>query len=290
MPQLCCIDMDGTILSSRNEIHPKNVETVIRLLQTTNVGFVPATGKSRSGAVKAMAALGDYLQEENPDGVPGVYLQGLCVYGADGSLLYERTLAPEVSRRVVALSKILKTSLIAYGINGETILCEAEDEETSKLEMYHEPAPVAVGNWDSVIGLVSIHKFIFMAPEEQILSIRPYIEAELGAISEITRATPGMLEVLPPGASKGDGVSRLLKSMNVPPEAVLAVGDGENDVEMFRLCGMSVAMANAVKSARAAAKYLTSSNDDAGVAAAIEHFIFKSAMDTVKMRQEVGLA
>jgi Cof subfamily protein (haloacid dehalogenase superfamily) len=205
-------------------------------------------------------------------------------------LIHERTLLPDVARRVVALSKLLETSLIAYGINGDTILCEVEDEETTKLESYHEPAPVAIGNWDSVIGSVSIYKFIFMAPEERILSIRPRVEKELNAVSKITRATPGMLEVLPLGASKGDGVSRLLKSLQIAPETVLAVGDGENDVEMFGICGMSVAMANSVESARAAAKYLTSSNDDAGVAAAIEHFVFRTANGTVKLRQEVSLS
>jgi Cof subfamily protein (haloacid dehalogenase superfamily) len=289
MPQLCCIDMDGTILGSQNQIHPRNVEAVIRLLESTDIRFVPATGKSRSGAVRSMASLGEYLQDAHPGGVPGVYLQGLCVYGADGDLIHERTLLPDVARRVVALSKLLEISLIAYGINGDTILCEVEDEETAKLESYHEPAPVAVGNWDSVIGSVSIHKFIFMAPEERILSIRPQVERALNAVSKITRATPGMLEVLPLGASKGDGVSRLLKSLQIAPETVLAVGDGENDVEMFGICGMSVAMANSVESATAAAKYLTSSNDDAGVAAAIEHFVFRTANGTVKLRQEVGL-
>ena len=51
--------------------------------------------------------------------------------------------------------------------------------------------------------------------------------------------------MLPQGASKGDGLRRLLERLGVEPGAVLACGDGENDVEMLRLAGTSVAMGNA---------------------------------------------
>ena len=53
----------------------------------------------------------------------------------------------------------------------------------------------------------------------------------------VTTAVPGMLEFLPRGASKGAAVERLLKRLGVNPENVLALGDGENDVEMLRLAG-----------------------------------------------------
>ena len=53
------------------------------------------------------------------------------------------------------------------------------------------------------------------------------------------------MQVLPRGASKGDGLRRLLAEMGVDPADVLACGDGENDVEMLRLVGTSCAMGNA---------------------------------------------
>jgi Cof subfamily protein (haloacid dehalogenase superfamily) len=282
VPRLCCVDMDGTILNSRNRIHPRNVEAVMRLLTTTDVGFFPATGKSRTGALKAMGKLGEYLQQDCAGGVPGVFLQGLCVYGPDGAICYERTLPEDLARSVVSLAKELGTTLIAYGVDGNTILCEQEDKETAKLAEHSEPNPEPVGSWSSVIGRESIYKFIFMAPEERILAIRPRIEEELGAVAAITRATPGMIEVLPFGASKGHGVSKLLQALNVRPEQVLAVGDGENDVEMLRLCGISVVMANGVPSAVSAAKYRTASNDEGGVADAIERFVFQAITPSVR--------
>ena len=46
-----------------------------------------------------------------------------------------------------------------------------------------------------------------------------------------------MIEILPTGCSKGAGVAALLAELGIPPERVMAIGDGENDVEMLRLAG-----------------------------------------------------
>ncbi len=51
--------------------------------------------------------------------------------------------------------------------------------------------------------------------------------------------------MLPRGASKGDGLRRLLGELGVDPANVLACGDGENDFEMLQLVGTSCAMGNA---------------------------------------------
>lgn len=84
---------------------------------------------------------------------------------------------------------------------------------------------------------------------------------------------PPPLQVLPLGASKGFGVGWLLDRLGVDPSAVLALGDGENDVEMLQLAGLGVAMGNAGPPALAAADAITASNDEDGVARAIERFV-----------------
>ena len=71
---------------------------------------------------------------------------------------------------------------------------------------------------------------------------RAAAEKKFGGRCAITTAVPGMLEFLPLGASKGAAVAKLLKRLDIDPANVLALGDGENDVEMLRLAGTSVAM------------------------------------------------
>ena len=56
---------------------------------------------------------------------------------------------------------------------------------------------------------------------------------------------------------------------------LLAFGDGENDLSMIRQAGLGVAMANGVPAVKEAAEYVTLSNEEAGVAAAIRRFVLK---------------
>ena len=70
------------------------------------------------------------------------------------------------------------------------------------------------------------------------------------------------------------GVVRLLDRLGVGPEAVLACGDAENDVEMLALAGVGAAVANAQPAALAAADVVVASNADDGVAEAIKQYVW----------------
>jgi Cof subfamily protein (haloacid dehalogenase superfamily) len=274
-PRVCFCDIDGTTTGSNNQVVPANV-AAIAALPYPRVKFIPATGKSRAGAVAALGkTLKVLLDARYPGGLPGVYLQGLVCYGEDGALIHEQTLPPAMCARVAALAKQLDISLIAYARDGDSILCEESDAEIAKVVDFHEPVPEEIGDWSSVIGNTSIHKFLFMAPEERISAVRPVIESALRGEAEVTKATEGMLEVLPPGASKAAGVRRLREALGVDAAECLAIGDGENDEQMLREAGISIAVANAVPRAAAVATYRTASNDDGGLAAALDRFVFQ---------------
>lgn len=79
----------------------------------------------------------------------------------------------------------------------------------------------------------------------------------------------GMLEILPYGASKGKGVLKLLEHCKILPQETMVLGDGENDKEMFELCGISVAVDNAKELLKNVATVVTKSNDENGVAYAL---------------------
>jgi len=88
---------------------------------------------------------------------------------------------------------------------------------------------------------------------------------------KVTRAIPWILEAIPLNVNKGEGLLRLCQTLGtVSPDQVLAFGDGENDIDMFKVVGHPVAMANAMPAALATAKYTADSNDEGGVGAFIE--------------------
>ena len=74
-------------------------------------------------------------------------------------------------------------------------------------------------------------------------------------------------------ASKGDALRAACDHLHITPDEVVAFGDSENDVEMFRAAGASVAMGQADSATKAAATHVTTRNDEAGVARAVEQIL-----------------
>ena len=80
-------------------------------------------------------------------------------------------------------------------------------------------------------------------------------------------------EVMLGTVSKGNAVEFLAKELSISPSEVMCIGDSENDLSMIEFAGVGVAMANALDSVKATADYITDTNNNSGVAKAIEHFV-----------------
>ncbi len=83
--------------------------------------------------------------------------------------------------------------------------------------------------------------------------------------------------VLNRDASKKNALQRLCADFQIVPERVLAIGDSRNDVPMLRWAGLGVAMGNAQPEVKQSVRFVTASNDDDGVALAIERFVIAAA-------------
>jgi hypothetical protein len=126
---------------------------------------------------------------------------------------------------------------------------------------------------------IAVNKLLVFADDDTnaMPTLRAAAEKKFGGRCAITTAVPGMLEFLPLGASKGAAVAKLLKRLDIDPANVLALGDGENDVEMLRLAGTSVAMGGSSALVVDAARgNVGASNDDNGVAEAIETYVLST--------------
>lgn len=108
------------------------------------------------------------------------------------------------------------------------------------------------------------------------------VDAALAAIRDIsgiacTRSSDHNFEVMPAGVDKGTGLYQLAQHFCIPMQAVMAVGDQENDIPMLNVAGLSVAMGNASDKAKAAADAVTQSNAEDGAAKAIIRFALQPA-------------
>ena len=92
-------------------------------------------------------------------------------------------------------------------------------------------------------------------------------------INTIYSLSPGFLEVLDAGCSKAAALHELARRLDVPMDQTMAIGDNLNDLELLAAAGIGVAMGNARPEVQAVARYVTASNAEDGVAAAITQYV-----------------
>ena len=261
------LDLDGTLLNSEHKMSERNKEAVRKTI-AQGVKVMLATGKTRVSAEPIIKDLG--LD------TPGVFVQGLIIYNADGTLRQETTLDGKAARRAIQYAESVGFDVIAY--SGKRLVTKSLTDAVKAIAAYGEPAPEAIGSLLNQIGVIPMHKLIMVGGNEQKLrSLRWQLEQMIGDQAAFTHGgVLTSLEVLPKGMGKAVGVKSLLKIMGANPENTLAIGDGDNDIDMLKMVGLGVAMGNAHADVKAAVKYVVASNDEDGVAEALERFVLKT--------------
>ena len=84
------------------------------------------------------------------------------------------------------------------------------------------------------------------------------------------------IEINTAGVNKGTGLVNLGKVLGIKREEIMAFGDGDNDIVMLKEVGIGVAMANAEDKVKETADYITLSNEEDGVAEAIEKLVLQA--------------
>ncbi|KAM3351172.1 hypothetical protein ACQJBY_023277 [Aegilops geniculata] len=267
-------DMDGTLLNSKSQVTARNAEA-LKEARSRGVNIVIATGKTRPAAIDALNMVG--LSGRNgivSESSPGIFLQGLLVYGLEGREIYRNTLNQEVCREAFLYSLEHKVPLVAF--SQDRCFSMFKDPLVDSLhEVYHEPKAEIVASIDQLLGTAEIQKLVFIGTSEGVSStLRPYWTKAIEERAGVLQAQPDMLELVPPATSKGTGVKILLDHLCISPDEVMAIGDGENDIEMLQLASLGVALANGAEKTKAVANVIGATNDEDGVAQAIYDYAF----------------
>ena len=91
---------------------------------------------------------------------------------------------------------------------------------------------------------------------------------------EITSSFKDNYEISAKGVNKGTAVAKYAELKGIRPEEIITFGDNHNDIEMIQYAGVGVAVDNAVEELKAAADYVTDTNENGGVGKAIAKFVF----------------
>lgn len=109
---------------------------------------------------------------------------------------------------------------------------------------------------------------------EAIIRNRNALQEIVGDKAVVVSSGDRNIEVLPPGTDKGNALRIVSERLSIPLSDMIAFGDWDNDVGMLSAAGIGVAMSNGSEKAKAVASFITRSNDEDGIAYALERFLF----------------
>ena len=286
MIKLLALDLDGTLLNSRGQV-PEANRNAIRAAEDAGVLVTIATGRR--------------FRDGRPVGIelelnaPLVTHNGALLKYADSlETVAASLLTTETALEIVRVGNDFGgDALVSADPHGEgTLFYDRLSENNTPLQKYvawatslhGEGAEDAVRRVEDLSAILRDHEIIHIAFSgtcERMGEMMDVLYSELGeSVTLLPTIYPRrdftLIDILPPDASKGKGVEKLAVLNGLSPENVMAIGDNFNDVEMLEFAGTGVVMGNADPSLLERGEfYTTVSNDENGVAAAIERFILK---------------
>lgn len=266
MYKLVAIDMDGTLLKEDKSVSERT-KKAIKEAKNKGVNVVIATGRPIDGVTKYLEEL-DMLRE---DDYVLSYNGGLVLKTKTREVVSKVALTGADLHYLHNLSKELEVNIHAFSeVHG---LITPKNSKYTEVEANINGIQIGINDYSEIEDDHSIIKVMMIDEPEILQKAIDNLPKEVYEKYTVVRSTPYFLEFLNKAVNKGTGVELLAKHLGIKREEIMTFGDAGNDLDMIKYAGMGVAMANAFEEVKVVANYITDSNEEDGVAKAIEKFI-----------------
>ena len=265
--KLLVLDVDGTLLNGAKEISKRTLASLLKV-QHTGVRLVLASGRPTSGLVPLAKA----LEMDKFGGFIVAYNGCQVIKADDGKVMFERRINPELIPYLEKKSRKNGFSIFTY--HDDYLLTDNPDDPHIRqeailngLEIVHEE------EFSTAIDFAPCKCVLVSDDIEALSGLESHWKRRLDGVLDVFPSEPYFLEVVPCGVDKANTLGVLMEQLGVAREEVIAIGDGVADVTMLQQAGMGVAMGHAQDSVKICADYVTGSNEEDGVAQAVEKLI-----------------
>jgi len=276
--RLIALDIDGTLLDSRWRVSDAN-RRAIQAATRRGIEVALVTGRRYDFALPVAQDLGCPITM--------IVNNGGLIRSNNGHTRLKRLLPVETARRVLELGRPWRA--------GAAVIFDRPRENQLILEQLDRDDSIRYAYYSRNLDFIAV-----VSPIEECLTEMPLQVMFSGTVAEMdelellllaSALAPkiklastkyaskdfAMLDVLPPGCTKGAALADWAKSQGLHRDEILAVGDNHNDFEMLEFAGIAVVMQNCVPELKTYGWHETHSNDESGVAAAIERFALSEA-------------
>ncbi|MBM7604929.1 Cof subfamily protein (haloacid dehalogenase superfamily) [Metabacillus crassostreae] len=280
MAKLIAIDLDGTLLNSKNEISRENIDAIIRA-QQSGIEIVIATGRAHFDVMNIFKQTGITTWV--------IAANGATIHTPKGELYHSQPIDPKTAYEILNVLEnedyyyeVFSNDYIYTPLNGREILHIEMDRLISsnphtRIELlehalekqFSQTGFHFVESYKEIkqLGIDIFNILAFSFHEEKLADGWK----RFGKMEDITIVSSANhnFELEHKDASKGIALKKLTKKLGIPLEDCIAIGDSMNDMSMLQIAGTSVAMGNARQKVKACSDKTTLTNDENGVAAVI---------------------
>ena len=267
---IIALDLDGTLTNSEKNITPRTFDALMKA-QREGVRLVLASGRPTFG----IAALANQLQLADYGGYVLSYNGGRIIDWCEKTVIFSQVVDQKLVPILYDFAEKAQLPIVTY--LPEAILASKNEGEYLAEEARINGMPVVVAQ-NFVEEAMQIAggstKFLIPGEPELLIQLESEMKVALSAQMEVFRSAPFFLELPPTGIDKAQSLQRLLTHLGLERESLMAFGDGFNDLSMIQFAGQGVAMANAVEEVKSIADFVTTSNEEDGIAHALEQLLF----------------
>ena len=269
--KLLAIDIDGTLLDSRHQLPPANLQA-LRDAHESGVEVILVTGRRHRYAMSVAAMLGfdHWVISSN----------GAVTRSTQGELFHRDLLPSGSARALIAHMNAFRGQLVLtfdVDVRGAIVIEELEAMSRSirvwlerNMEYIEFVRPIEDALITDPVQAMFCGPIALMQQAESLLT-DPAIRAQTTILkTQYDARDLCILDVLNRDCSKGHALKRWAAFKGLGPDEVMAIGDNYNDVEMLEFAGHAVIMENACPELKQNGWQVTLSNDQCGVAAVIE--------------------
>lgn len=264
--RLIVSDLDGTLLRDDHRLS-EYTKAVIHKAEARGIEVMLATGRIFGGGLK-------FAKELNLN-TPILACNGALIKEAAGKLLYGKPLKKNTLEDIIRFLTDRNLTFHCYGENtfytkklvGHLVSLYAFNNNLPEEERF----PMVEIDPMELVKTEDIYKVLVHCEDE---SDKKELYERLSEIpgAFVTVSWEDTFDVTADGVSKSAAIDRYARERGIQPSEIICFGDNYNDIDMLRYAGLGIAVENAVKQLKEAADFVTCSNNEDGVAKAIERF------------------
>ena len=276
--RLIALDIDGTLLDSRWQVSEANR---VAIAEATRRGIEVAlvTGRRYDFALPVAQKVQSPLTM--------IVNNGALIRSNDGHTHVRHLLPRSVSAEVLNITRPWReaAAVIFDRPSSEQVMIEKLNADDSLRAGYYSrnkefiafANPLETCLTEDPIQVMFSGTAAPVREIEAVLRAAPFLKDFALAVTIYAKKDFAMIDVIHPACSKGSSLAEWAALRGIARQDVLAIGDNHNDLEMLNFAGIPVIMANSVDALKCFGWHETRSNDNDGVAAAIEHFALREA-------------